>query len=101
MVFYQVCSNVGPRVQNGSKPGVPGLKHRNSLKSIKNLLLSNHMAQMLEICYIALPICFYLVCLNYGLMVQNGPTQGVLVLNHGDAQKVLKIFSSELLGSDA
>ena len=30
VVFYQVCSNDSPRVQNGPGPGVLGLNHRNT-----------------------------------------------------------------------
>ena len=55
MVLYQVCSNEGPGVQDGLWPGVLGSNiemHRNILKSF---LLQNHLAQMFEIGYVALP----------------------------------------------
>ena len=32
--LYQVCSNEGPRVQDGLWPGVPSLSHRNTYKNI-------------------------------------------------------------------
>ena len=32
--LYQVCSNEGPRVQDGHWPGVPSLSHRNTYKNI-------------------------------------------------------------------
>ena len=43
--------------------------HRNILK---NLLLQNHLALMLEIWYIALPSGPYQVCSNEGPRVQDG-----------------------------
>ena len=45
-------------------------------KILKSLLLLNHLAQMLQICYIALPSCFYKDYTNGGLRVQNDPAQG-------------------------
>ena len=36
-------------------PGVLGLNHRNTLKILKNLILQNHLAQMLDILYAILP----------------------------------------------
>ena len=53
MVFYQICSNGG--VQNGPPQRVLGLNHRNRWKIFKNLLLQNHLPQMFEIRFVALP----------------------------------------------
>ena len=35
VVFYQVCSNQGPRIQGGPGPGVLGSKHGNAQKYIE------------------------------------------------------------------
>ena len=56
MVLYQVCSNGGPRVQNGPDAGGPVFETIEiQRKILKNLLLQNRWAQMLEIWYVALP----------------------------------------------
>ena len=52
MDLYQVCSNAGPGVQNGPAAGGSWVQNCNILK---NLLLQNCLAQMLEIRYVALP----------------------------------------------
>ena len=52
MHFYQVCSNDGPGVRNGSAAGGSWVQKLNTLK---NLLLQNCLAQVLEIWYVALP----------------------------------------------
>ena len=55
MVLYQFCSNERPRVQDGFWPGVVGSSHTKiHRKILKNLFLQNHLAQMLEIRYVAL-----------------------------------------------
>ena len=56
MVLYQVCSNEGPGVQDGPLPEglrCEPLKYIEKYK--KNPLLQNHLAQILEIGYKALP----------------------------------------------
>ena len=53
-----------------------GLNHRNRWKIFKNLLLQNHLPQMFEIRFVALPGGFYQVCSNQGSRVQNGLTPG-------------------------
>ena len=71
MVFYQVCSNEVPRVQDGQE--ILGSNHRNIFK---NFLLQNHLAQMLEIWYVACLVVFYQVCSNEGPRVQDSPGPG-------------------------
>ena len=82
MVLYKVCSNEGPRVQDGLWPGVLGSNHRNILK---NLLLQNHLAQMFEIGYVALPSAPLPSCSNEGPRVQDSLWPGVLGSNHRNA----------------
>ena len=57
MIFYQLCLNEGPRVQDGSAPGGSYVKfievHRKIFK--KNHLLQNHLAQLLEVWCVAIP----------------------------------------------
>ena len=57
--MYQVCSNESPCpgwVQDGPALGEPKFELSKYIKKIfKNLLLQNHLAQMLEIWYVALP----------------------------------------------
>ena len=53
MVFYQICSNGGAGVQNDPAQSALGSNHRNRWKIFKNLLLQNHLPQMLEIRYLA------------------------------------------------
>ena len=55
MDFYQVCSNGGPRVQNGPVAGGGGGLVFKKEIYLKNLLLQNCLALGLEIWYIALP----------------------------------------------
>ena len=73
MVLCQVCSNEGPRVQDGPAPWGPrfkslkciqmvgykmrvlGLNHRNRWEIFLSLLLQNHLPQMFEIWFVALP----------------------------------------------
>ena len=55
MILYQVCSNEGPRIQDGPAPGVLCSSHTATLKNIQNFLLQNHLALMLEMGYVALP----------------------------------------------
>ena len=50
MILYQVCSNEGPRVQDGPAPGVLGSSQTATLKNI--------------------------FCLNEGPWVQDGPAPG-------------------------
>ena len=53
--FYQVCSNSGPRSQNGPAPGATGFEPYKYIENnIKNRLLQTHLAQMLKIWYKAL-----------------------------------------------
>ena len=64
-------------VASGSKQVLPrevlGLNHRDTLKMLKDLLLQNHLAQMLEMWYVALPGVLYQVRSNEGPMMHNGP----------------------------
>ena len=55
---------------------VLGLNHRNKLKICKHLLLQNHLPQMFEIRFLALPVFFYQVCSNQGSRIQNGFAPG-------------------------
>ena len=54
---------------------VLGLNHRNRWKIFKNLL-QNHLPQMFEIRFVALPGVFYQVWSNQGLRVQSDHTPG-------------------------
>ena len=80
------CSNEDHRVQDGLWPGVLGSNHRNILK---NLLLQNHLAQMLEIGYVALPRALLPSCSNEDHRVQDGLWPGVLGSNHRNILKNL------------
>ena len=53
VVFYQMYSN--GVVQNAPPQRVLGLNYRNRWKIFKSLLLQNHLPQMLEIWFVALP----------------------------------------------
>ena len=77
MVLYQVCSNGAPGSQIAPGQVALGLNHRNTQKkSIQNLLLQNHLAQMLEILVCSLPSDpLPGLSPDEGLRVQNGPTQ--------------------------
>ena len=56
---------------------VLGSNHRKRWKILKkSLLLQNHLPQMLEIRYVALPSSPYQVYSNQGPRVQNGLTPG-------------------------
>ena len=62
--------------KNAPPQRVLGLNHRNKFKIFKNLLLQNHLLQMFEIWFVALPVVFYQVCSNQGSRVQNGLAPG-------------------------
>ena len=74
MVFYQICSNGG--VQNGPPQRVLGLNHSNRWKIFKNLLLQNHLPQMFEIRFVALPSGLLPSLFKPRFKVQNGLTPG-------------------------
>ena len=52
VVFYQMCSNGGVKMARPQR--VLGLNHRNRWNILKNLL-QNHLPQMFEIRFVALP----------------------------------------------
>ena len=72
--------------------------HRNILK---NLLLQNHLAQMFEIWYVALPSAPIPSFSNEGPRVQDGLWPGVPSLSHRNTYKNIYKFSSSPLGLDA
>ena len=53
LVFYDVSSNKGSRVQDGPGNRVLGSNNRNTFKSIQKSS-SEHLAQMLDILFLAL-----------------------------------------------
>ena len=61
----------GPGVQNGPAQRVLGSNHRNRWKILENLLLQNHLAQLLEIRYVALSSGPLLSLFKSGLRVQH------------------------------
>ena len=74
MVFYQVCSNQGPSFLDC--PGARGSKVETieiHSKILQNLLLQNHLAQMIEISYVALSSISPTICSDGDPGVQDGP----------------------------
>ena len=79
---------------------VLGSNHRNTWKLFKNLFLQNHLPQMLETGYVALPISLLPSLFKPKSQNPIGFTPGVLGSNHRNAYEK-KSSSSEPLGSDA
>ena len=77
MHLYQVCSNEGPRVQDGLWPGVPSLSHRNTYKNIyksssSELTWLRCLKFGMQHCLVVL----YQVCSNEGPRFEDGPAAG-------------------------
>ena len=73
-MFYQICSDEGALGHKMAPPArVLGLNYR---KIIQNLLLQNHLPQMLEIRYVALPSGPLLILYKSRSEGPNGRTPG-------------------------
>ena len=88
MVLYQVCSNGGPRVQNG--PGAGGLGFETK-KYLKIFFSRTAWLRCLKFGMKHCLVVLYQVCSNGGPRVQNGPGAGGLGF---ETKKYLKIFFS-------